>query len=471
MPGFEAPFGVTVDLSFWQWFFNLPLSEAALVIFVIVGWAILAIIFLKLGLELLAEYKEHNFMRGWNWVLLAVDIPPLFIQTPKAIEQIFSHLSGALSHATVVEKFWIGKKQKWFSFEIISIEGYIQFLVRTEAQFRDLVEAAIYAQYAEAEITEVEDYVSNIPDRYPNGDYDVLGVEFKLAAQNVFPIRTYQYFEYNISKEAVFSDPMAALLENFTRIGHGENLWLQIIIEPTANNWKEDGIALAKELMGHESAHHGSPFLSMIGSLPQELMKEFFNALSAGGEEHAAHKEEKKPKVEVTPGTKSTVEAIEEKIAKIGFKTKLRALYAARAEVYNPSRCLQGLVGAVNQFNDANRNALVPAMETHAHYDRKHKKSFRLKNTFVKAFKARKMRWKKFQGYILNIEELATIWHFPLPFVKTPLLHRAGYKRAEPPSGLPVELRESPLKKKTIPPAPEAPDALGPAAEPELPYA
>jgi len=34
---------------------------------------------------------------------------------------------------------------------------------------------------------------------------------------------------------------------------------------------------------------------------------------------------------------------------------------------------------------------------------------------------------------------LATIWHFPLAFVKTPLLQKTTSKRAEPPTDLPVE--------------------------------
>jgi hypothetical protein len=50
--------------------------------------------------------------------------------------------------------------------------------------------------------------------------------------------------------------------------------------------------------------------------------------------------------------------------------------------------------------------------------------------------------------YVLNIEELATVWHFPLPFVKTPLVQKAGAKRAEPPLGLPVEWAETPLKRR-----------------------
>lgn len=39
----------------------------------------------------------------------------------------------------------------------------------------------------------------------------------------------------------------------------------------------------------------------------------------------------------------------------------------------------------------------------------------------------------------MNIEELATIWHFPMSHVKTPLVTKALTKQAEPPVGLPIE--------------------------------
>src|SRR3989338_3065486 len=442
----DTPFGLSIDLSFWQGFFGLSSFGQAETIFALGGWTILFYIFFKAGAELWVEYRQKTkFMAKWQWVLLAVDVPALFIQTPKAVEQIFAHLSGASVSCNIPEKFWRGKKQKWFSFEIVSIEGYIQFLVRTEIEYRDLVEAAIYAQYTEAEITEVEEYVDSIPDKYPTNEYDIFGVEFQLAQNEAFPIRTYPSFEYKMGKDAsVLSDPMAALLENFTRIGHGEDLWMHLLIEPTGNAWKEKGIAVVKELMGQKEDKKPS-ILSSILSFPQSFLGELLGALSGPSE---GAPEEKKERKELTPGMRSTVEAVEEKIAKIGFKSKLRVLYAARKEVYNPSHCIDGFIGAVNQFHMMNRNALVPYAVTLARYDGKKKKTTRLKNTFIKTFKKRKMRWKKSNGYILNIEELATIWHFPLPFVKTPLLQKAGYKRAEPPSGLPVEALENPLRKK-----------------------
>ncbi len=474
MSGFDLFSGITFDFSFWGWFFGLSSIEMAIVLFALFGWIPLSLFFFKSGAELWVKYRQDvKYIPQWKWVILAVDIPPLFIQTPKAVEQIFAHLTGAAMHINVRDKYWIGKRQKWFSFEIVSIEGYIQFLIRTEETYRDLLEAAIYAQYTEAEITEVEDYVNYIPNRYPNSEYDVMGVEFELAEKLPYPIRTYPSFEYSLSKDVVFSDPMAAILESFTRISRGEHMWMQLLVEPTDSHWKEEGIELAKKMMGQETEHHGNSFVSVLTGAPLAILKEashIWHWNFEADEEHGSDKKEANVN-KLSPGAKDIVLAVEEKIAKIGFKSKLRVLYAGRNEVYKGDRYTDSFVGAISQFSVQNRNAIVPYMATHSHYDSKHhRRSFMWKNTFVKAFKKRKERWKKCRGYILNIEELATIWHFPLPFVKTPLLHKAGAKRAEPPSELPVEWSEVPLKRL----GGVVPEATLPKSEPtppeNLPY-
>jgi hypothetical protein len=376
----------------------------------------------------------------------------------------------------LAEYFWYGKTQKSFSFEIVSIEGYIQFLVRTEIEYRDLVEAAIYAQYPEAEITEVEDYVNAIPDKFPDKEYDVEGIEFKLAEKSPFPIRTYSHFEYSLSKDAVFSDPMAAILENFSRIGHGENLWMQLVIEPIGNEWKKEGIELVKELIAGKKKKVSSPSFLIKGigylvEIPMALFNELMGNKAGDDKGKKDASEAKEGKLsDLTPGAKATVEAIEEKISRIGFKSKLQVLYAARKEVFNPGRCMSGLVGAMNQFHVMSSNAIVPGATTQAEYDSKGVKAAGLKTKFTKAFKGRSGKWK-IDPYILNIEELATVWHFPLPFVKTPLVQKAGAKRAEPPLGLPVEMLEGPLKKiQPSIPSSQVPKAPEPPPQKELEY-
>jgi len=443
----DTPFGFGLDLTFWSEIFSLPTAQLIEALFAIIGWVVLALLFFFMGSVLLANFRTMRYTKKWKWVLLAVDIPPLFIQTPKAVEQIFAHLSGAQIGPNVGQKYWMGKKQKFFSFEIISIEGYIQFLIRTEDEFRDLVEAAVYAQYPEAEITEVEDYVDNIPSRYPDADYNVFGIEFKLAEADAYPIRTYPSFEYSLSKDVVFSDPMAALLENFSRIGHGENLWYQIIVEPTGNSWKEKGIDLVKKIIANKkvskSSFLGGLFSDLVIGLAHELSR-IWNWNFEPTEKAAEAPPGKM--TDLSPGMKNTVEAIEEKISKLGFKTKIRILYAGRKDVFNPARSVDGFVGSMNQFHIIGRNAIVPYKATLAHYAFKDFLVGLMKVKFVGAFKKRKIK-TGMTPYILNIEELATIWHFPLPFVKTPLMQKAGVKRAEPPMGLPIESFEGPLRK------------------------
>lgn len=388
--------------------------------------------------------KVHQTTHHWKHVVLAIDIPLLNVQTPKAVEQLFSHLAGVFSKPDLKGKFYDGYAQKWFSFEVISIEGYIQFLIWTEEQYRDLIETAVYAQYPDAEITEVEDYAATAPKSFPDKDYDVWAGDFALAENAAFPIRTYEEFEHNISKDTVLKDPMGTMLESFSRIGHGEQMWLQILVRPIDNSWKESVIAKIKEFIGEDDGHgHGSSPMSFLTdnflvTESKGLLQEAGRQIAGmGGAAHEEHKEEKVDKNQLkymTPGQSKLVEAMEKKIEKIGFETNMRAVYLARKEVFNPSRGVTALIGSVSQFNIPTSNSIVVGKQ--ASSDKK-------KSKYVEAYRNRTMGLEV-PAFVFNIEELATLWHFPMSHVKVPLLQKAANKAAEPPSGLPVEYVELP---------------------------
>ena len=153
---------------------------------------------------------------------------------------------------------------------------------------------------------------------------------------------------------------------------------------------------------------------------------------------------------ELGPGVKQAIGDIEHKISKLGFHSRLRVIYSARKDIFNPKKCINGFIGSVNQFYVANENGFKPSA---------------IKGSdAVGAYKKRKLKGKD-DPYILNIEELATLWHFPMPTVKAPLIQKAGGKRSEPPTNLPVEIFEGGLKFKEEEKIPEPP-------KPEdLPYA
>ncbi len=123
-------------------------------IFINGGWLFFLLFFIY-GLYLgWINGRKNQFAKKWQHVLLAIDIPRNNEQTPKAVESIFIALAGAQSNPNYKDRYWTGKVQESFSFEIVSLEGYIQFLVRTPAHFRDLIEAAV-ATLKEALIEEI----------------------------------------------------------------------------------------------------------------------------------------------------------------------------------------------------------------------------------------------------------------------------------------------------------------------------
>jgi len=435
-------FGIfQVDFTVLAQFFLRDAGSVIFDVFVIVGWAVISWYFLFMITHLFIEYRQELYVHPWKWVLLAIDIPAINVQTPKAVEQMFAHIAGAYNQPNIAEMFWQGYKQRWFSFEIISIEGYIQFLVRSEEKFRDLIEAAVYAQYPEAEITEVEDYTESVPSKFPNNEYDMWAADFTLTENQAYPIRTYRDFEHAISKDTVLKDPMGTFLESFSRLGPGEQMWFQIIVEPTSNHWKEEAIETLKKIseggaLGHGHGHGGFSKLDGVYAATWSSLEKFgdavFNREAGEGEEK---KEEKK---ELAPGAGALLEGIQTKILKLGLKTKMRGVYIARKEVFKPERGVNALMGAINQFNIPSANSLAPTYKATASYLFKARRTNERKTLLMKAYKKRKMKAGK-NPFVLNIEELATIWHFPMSHVKTPLVQKASGKRAEPPSGLPVE--------------------------------
>lgn len=442
-----SPFNVAALVDFLT---NQPPAEVLFQLFAAGGWLVFFFLLLSAGNALWVEFKECQAVAKWRWLILAVDVPLLNTQTPKAVEQMFAHLAGALQTPNIAEKYVHGAKQMYFSLEIVSIDGYIQFLIRTEDDFRDLIEAAIYAQYPEAEIAEVEDYTDGIPTRFPDVAWDIWATDFGLAADDAYPIRTYREFEHMIVKEATLKDPMSAFLETFTRLSAGEQLWLQIIIQPAGSGWKEKAIKKIKELVGDTGGRkRPNAAMEAITDAPIKILEGIGDQLFS--RQPSEKKFESKSvqqlnKIQyLTPGESKLIEAMEAKISKLGFKTKIRAVYLGRKEVFRPARAVSGLIGSINQFNVPSANSIAPTFSTKVSYWLKRSRSARRKSLLMNAYKKRKISVGG-RPFYLNIEELATIWHFPMSYIKTPLLQKTTAKQGEPPPGLPIE--------RVLPPAP-----------------
>ncbi len=412
--------------------FNGFLDQGPVIIllefFAFFGWLIAVGPLARQMLHAYIELKEERFTHDWKPVVLAVDIPALNVQTPKAVEQMFAQIAGAIGSSGFEDKFKEGFVQRTFSFEIVSIEGYIQFVVWTESAFRDLVEAALYAQYPDAEVVEIEDYTKLVPEKLPNETHDLWVSDFGLAEHSAYPIRSYTEFEHSISKDTVLKDPMGTFLESFSRLGPGEQMWFQVMIEPIDNSWKEEAINKVKEILGIAEAH------TVADNIGDKFIKGMMKGLVFVGDQvfnREPHSEEAAEDAhadppKLTPGVHKVIEKMEEKMNKLAFKTKMRGVYIARKETFNPKRGVNLMIGAINQYNIPSANSIVATSGGEK------------APVLFAAYKNRSLGTKS-PTSVMNIEELATIWHFPMSHVKTPLVAKAATKQAEPPVGLPVE--------------------------------
>ncbi|MFA5318617.1 MAG: hypothetical protein WC323_04065 [Patescibacteria group bacterium] len=419
---------------------ELPTDILLFKLLLYVGWIPVLIVLLWGIFQVWIYYIQGRFGSKREFIFLAIDIPTGNEQSPKAVEYMFAHLAGAHSTNNLIDTYWIGKTQDSFSFEIVSIEGYTQFLVKGEKKYQDLMEAMVYAQYPDAEITEVDDYTQNYPDRFPDDAYDLWGGEWVLVKPNPYPIRTYLDFEHQFSGE--FKDPMAAMMELFSNLRKGEQCWFQIIVTPIGGEWEKEASEEISHVIGEK--------IKSKKNIVDKSLDGFLSALSYlseliiplwGDIEDKKDEDDGVNMLNLKPNQKKAIEAIQQKVSKIGFKVKIRFIYIAEKEVFDKTRA-NSFVGVMKQYGMQDLNQFKPDMNTtitSTSYFWKESRVNSRKSRIIQAYKSRS-NWLGKNPGILNTEELATIWHFPVEeSVKAPMLQKIMSRKTEAPSYLPVE--------------------------------
>ncbi len=395
-----------------------------------------------LFIELWVKYLETKAIKKINWLLLEVKIPRDIAKTPKAMEAVFSGLHGILTKVKFLDKYFIGKVQGWFSFEIAGIDGAVYFFIRTPENFRNLVEAQIHAQYPDAEISEVLDYAGPIAKQVPSKSYDISGTELILDKDDYYPIRTYPFFEEREEERRV--DPMASFLEILSKIKPGENIFIQYLIKPTAEKeWKEKGIEAVNKLIGKKIEKKKKWYENIYGGI-EEFIRNLLVAIAIYPEWGKAEKEEIKSAIaNLSPGEKLIAEAIENKISKLAFRVCIRFAYIAKRDIFNSAN-MAAVNGAFKQFSVLNLNAFKSNGKAGTFADQpriipfiKNRREFIRKVAFIDRYVNRRLSKNK-KDFILNTEELATIYHYPILVVETPTMRRVEAKKSEPPVSLPI---------------------------------
>ncbi len=357
------------------------------------------------------------------------------------MEQVFAGLHGIYSKPLdFKDKFFYGKDLDYYSFEMVGNSGETHFYIRTLEKFKNIVEAQVYAQYPEAEIFPVPDYVNEMPLSLPDDNYDVWGTDMMLSKPDAFPIRTYPDFEEKGTgpDDVKRIDPLASLSELFSTLRNGEKIWIQITAAPVGDGWIKRGQAEIDKIMGKTPTPKGDFLSDMVFSIDKAISNIGPSPTVVEGAK-VERKEEKKERVEMTPGKQEIIKAMEKSWDKLGYETVIRTLYLGPKNAFNPTHAA-GISGSFRQFASQNLNGFKGNKYTLTYAKGLFKKSKLLtrKRAIYSAYKERKLFNPMVLRFTLNTEEMATIFHFPDVGVRSPLLPRVEAKKGEPPSGLPV---------------------------------
>lgn len=409
---------------------------------VITWWLWLPVLFFSFSFHVIQNYNSLKYRLSLEWVLLEIKVPKETHKSPKAMEQIFAGLHGAYGAPPRKwrDVFLKGKVPDWYSFEMIGTGGETHFYIRAFKKYKNFVESQVYAQYPEAEISETPDYVSDMPLHLPDEKYDIFGADLALNKEDAYPIRTYPDFEEKGGglDQVKRIDPMASLVELFSTLRGDERIWIQILSAPTGDDWVKRGQAVLDKLMGRTPAASQSSLLSdIIFSIDKSLTN--LAPGPSGEDSKVVKKEEREKKPEMTPGKQDVIKAMEKSWDKLGYQSNIRFLYIGPKDDFHQAH-VAGIVGSFRQYSSQSLNGfkINGATVTGAKGLFKESKTFTKKRALYNAYRDRKLFGAGFTPYVLNTEELATIFHFPDIGVKSPLLPRVEAKKGEPPVGLPL---------------------------------
>ncbi|OGZ07357.1 MAG: hypothetical protein A2762_04735 [Candidatus Lloydbacteria bacterium RIFCSPHIGHO2_01_FULL_54_11] len=367
----------------------------------------------KLWLEYVrADYVHKNF----QFVMLEVKLPRVIGKTPVAMELVLQALYQP-DKTNWYERWWKGEVVPWFSLELVSIEGAVKFFIRTPSKYKKLIESNIYAQYPDIEVHEVEDYVSLAPYLGAEESWGIWGCHFKLTKPDPYPIRTYVDYglDSTLTDEENKSDPMTSLIEFLGTLGRGQQMWIQIIVQVTARRFKKTGSWFGMQDWEAEGK-----------KLIQDLQDEYAGETG----------------MRATKRQAEIIHAIERSLGKVGFDTGIRALNIAKGDKFDSAN-KSGITNAFQQYSTQDLNGFRPTNSTGFDYPWQDFRGIRMrikKRKFYDAYVRRS--WfhppYKRKPFILNAEELATIYHFPGGVAETPTFTRIESRKGEPPANLPV---------------------------------
>ncbi len=313
-------------------------------------------------------------------------------------EAVIASLGGLKAERGI--KGWLMGRSDHFSFEIVAHKNKIAFYIVSPKNLGRYVEQQVHAHYPEASIEAVEDY--NIF----QSQTPAIAASIKTQKPFLFPLKTYQKMEV---------DALSSIINLMSKLKQEESLAIQYVVRSAHPSWHIKVKSIVKKIQKTNSINSGlsagnflAEFFSAIGSFSSSPKKD---DPSINTKRLSAIEEE-------------MLKAIEEKNSKAGLDVNIRIVASAK----NREQSKVYINNIANAFTECNNFSYGNIFT---------RSLFANQKVILRNFIFRRFNDKT--AFLLNTEELATIFHFPLKHIETPNIIWLSAKSAPAPNEIPTE--------------------------------
>ena len=311
-------------------------------------------------------------------------------------ESVFAAIGGLTSQKGFLK--WLIGRNDAVTFEIIVHKGLIKFYFSVPRKMKDYVEEQLLARYSDAHIEEMEDF--NLFS--PGGT--ILGSYLTFKRPIAFPIKTYKKME---------EDPLDALTNALSKIPKDAGVAIQYVVRSARPFWRKRGLSIARSMQQGIKMEQAIKGKKKKKSIAHDLI----------APTSPDQKQQSEP-YQMSPLEKEAIQGIEEKASKAGLSANIRIIVSSD-DATHAQQILNNVVSAFSQYN-----------------------IYQFGNSFAKSVPhslkriVRDFIYRHFDDrykIVVNAEEMASLWHLPLPTSDTPNIHWLGARRAAAPPTVPSE--------------------------------
>lgn len=284
----------------------------------------------------------------------------------------------------------------------------IFFYMAIPKRLREHIEKQVSSFFPDAVVERVDDYTIFSP-----GSVTAASV-LQLKNSVALPLRTYETLDV---------DPLNEISNSLSRLEtEKEGAVIQVILAPAPEHWRHSLRKIAQKMQEGKRLKDAYS-QSIVKDISKEIGRGLADAVLSN---NASKRDNDKKTVALTPEEQELVKAIDHKASKVGFRVNIR-LVSSAADEARAEDILAHLENAFTQFSNPEIN----------HFQVKRRFKGRALKQFVYDYVFRNFVLEN--AMLLNTEEIAGVFHFPISTTATPKIKWLKAGAAPPPVNIPAE--------------------------------